>query len=166
MCNMKNMRSNKGITLLSVIIYMIAAILVIGILAAIRNFFFDNLDVVKEMAVYAQEFDNFNAYFVSDVKQSTDAIIENVSGSDIKITFQPGETIYNFVKEPGKNIGDVYRQSTKIATHVQTFQCTKRIIYINNTQKKLLLLNMQIGGNSNNSTIFTKTIQYTLKYWY
>ena len=162
---MKSLSSNKGLTMLDLILYMVAVVIVIGILASIRSFFFNNMDIIKETARYAQEFDNFNAYFVNDVKKNEDVVVEQGNGADVKLTLYPSGTVYNYKKYSGKNIGDVYRESIKVATNVKVFGCSKKIIYINNTKKVLLKVNLEIGGNADNSTVFKKAIQYTFKYW-
>ena len=76
---MKNLKSNKGITLLDITIYMIAILITIGIMTMIKTYFFNNINIVKETARYAAEFDNFNTFFVSDVKEYTDIEIDDIN---------------------------------------------------------------------------------------
>ena len=168
---MKRLRSNKGLTLLDLIIYMVAVVIVLGIMTSIRSFFFENLDVVKNTAKYAQQFDNFNAYLVKDAKESNDVSITELPVGEgenqfieYRCVFSNG-TVYNYRKYLEKNIGDVYRDSIKVATNVKTFVPTKDVIYINNTEKVLLKINIVIGGNAEGNDVFSKKIQYTLKYW-
>lgn len=168
MNNLKNFRSNKGITLLDVIIYMIATLLVITLMTSVRNFFFKNLNVQQAAAKYAQEFDNFNAYFVKDVKNNTNIGIEK-NGYEYTITLIPSNVKYSYKKRTNEEdenaLGDIYRDSIKVASNVKSLSCEKNVIYIDNVQKVLLRLDIKIGGKSNNKTAFTKAIQYTFRYW-
>ena len=164
---MKNLKSNKGITLLGLTIYMIAVLITIGIMAIIRDYFFANLNVVKETAKYAAEFDNFNTFFVKDVKDYTDLNINDDGKTYIFNGMPDGSSItYRYITYPPNNIGDIYRDSVKIATNVTTFQCEKKTIYVNNTEKYLIRVTIEIGVPSNHSKkIFSKTMQYTMNYW-
>lgn len=161
MNSMKKLSSDKGITLLDVIIYMIATLLVIGLMTSVRQFFFGKMKVVQSVAKYAQEFDNFNAYFVKDVKKNENVTINEISADDIKIILSDN-TVYSYKKRTNSEIGDIYRNAVKVASNVKSLNCTKNIIYINNTRKILLRLEIVIGGKSKQS--FTKAIQYTFKY--
>jgi hypothetical protein len=162
---MKNLRSNKGVTLLDLTIYMIAVMLIIGLMTGIRQFFYRNTDAVRETARYAAEFDNFNAYFVKDVKSSEDIVVDAENNT---YTFSNG-TIYTYKPYYDSNedvtIGDLYRNSVKIATNIKEFVCVPRTIYISNTRKQLLDVEIVIGVTSKTDRIFSKRIQYTLKYW-
>ena len=50
------MKSQKGVTLVALVIYIIVFTIVISILSVISSFFFSNVNFVKEQANYAPEF--------------------------------------------------------------------------------------------------------------
>ena len=57
------MKSQKGVTLVALVIYIIVFTIVISILSVISSFFFSNVNFVKEQANYAPEFNKFNMFF-------------------------------------------------------------------------------------------------------
>ena len=156
---MIKLKSNKGITLIELSIYIIVLSLVIGVLASIRNFFFKNMDIVKETSRYASAFDKFNSYFVKDVKNNNNAKIDSdASTGNLIITFEDGTNyIYNDSDD------GIYRGKIKIATNVSAFTASKKTIVINNVEKEIISINIAIG--TSNNTMFNKSIDYTLKYW-
>lgn len=155
---MKNLKSNKGVTLLDLTVYLISISLIIGVMATIRSSFFKNVDIVKKIAKNAEEFDNFNAYFVKDIKESNDLTLDSNTGQYIL----SNGSIYVYKKRSG-NIGDIYRNSVKIASDVTLFNLTKNVTVKNNVRKNLIGIDIAIGNAQND--VFKKKMQYTLKYW-
>lgn len=154
---MNKFKSNKGITLLTLTIYVITLLIVLGLLSTIRTFFYKNIDIIERSSKYASSFDKFNSNFVSDVKNNQHAKIENTD-STTTITFENGTTyIYN-AKDKG-----IYKGKIKIASEVTAFTANKKNVVIKNIQKEIISINIVIGNSSDN--FFNKNIDYTLKYW-
>ena len=149
----KQIKSEKGVTLLELTVYIIVLFIVLGTLTIISNFFNDNMDVVRYSAKYAGEFDKFNSAFLEDTKENSSA---NINGNII--TFINGTT-YKYSEEDSS----IYRGQVKIATNVKSFSAKKKIITINNLDKEIISINIIIGNSSNN--LLNKSIDYTLKYW-
>lgn len=147
------MKSNKGITLTSLVIYIIVATIVISIMAMVSSFFFSNMNLVKDQDQYAVEFNKFNMFFITDIKNNTTAQVESN-----KITLEDG-TIYEYKQKEGK----IYRNNTEIAKEINTANFASSTYTIPNTStiKNLITIQMSIGKNRN----FNKTIEYVLKYW-
>ena len=103
------MKSEKGITLTSLVIYIMVATIVIATMAIVSSFFFSNINLVRDQDKYAVEFNKFNMFFVNDVKNNKTAQIE-----EHKITFEDG-TIYEY----NTSEQAVYRNDTKITSLVQ-----------------------------------------------
>ena len=57
MIKRKTLKSENGVTLIDVTIYIIAMLIIIGIVAFVSQFFYDNIGTVKDSAKYAGEFD-------------------------------------------------------------------------------------------------------------
>ena len=102
---------------------------------------------------------------VKDVKSSEDIIVDDTNKT---YAFSNG-SIYTYKPYYDENdevtIGDLYRNSIKIATNIKKFTCTPKTIYVNNTRKQILDVEIAIGVTSKTDRIFSKRIQYTLKYW-
>lgn len=62
------MKSQKGVTLVALVIYIIVFTIVISILSVISSFFFSNVNFVKEQANYAPEFNKFNMFLYRMLK--------------------------------------------------------------------------------------------------
>lgn len=156
---MVKLRSNKGITLIELSAYIIVLLLVIGVLASIRNFFYNNLDIVKKASRYAASFDKFNSNFVKDVKNNKDANVEtDETSGNIIITFENGDTyVYNTTDE------GIYKDKVKIATNVTAFDAKKKTIMVNGVEKEIISISIAIGTSTD--SMFYKSIDYTLKYW-
>jgi len=147
------MKSEKGITLTSLVIYIMVATIAIATMAIVSSFFFSNINLVRDQDKYAVEFNKFNMFFVNDVKNNKTAQVQTH-----KITFEDG-TIYEYRAEDKS----VYRNGTKVAELVQELTFTADTYQVENTStvKNLIRVSMNIGKREN----FQKEIEYVLKYW-
>lgn len=146
------MKSQKGVTLIALVIYVIVLTIVVSILAMISSFFFSNVNFVKEQANYAPEFNKFNMFFIQDVKQNKNLTI---TGNVVK--FEDG-TEYTFNLDQKA----IYRNGKAIAKNVQAAVFTTTTETIRNTTKNIVNVSIAIG---NTGALFTKEIDYVLKYW-
>lgn len=146
------MKSQKGVTLIALVIYVIVLTIVVSILAMISSFFFSNVNFVKDQANYAPEFNKFNMFFIQDVKNN-----KNVTVSENNIKFEDGtEYIFNLDQKA------IYRNGKAIAKNVQAAVFTTTTETIRNTTKNIVNVSIAIG---NTGALFTKEIDYVLKYW-
>lgn len=148
------MKSEKGITLTSLVIYIIVATILIGAMASLSSFFFSNMYLIKDQDRYAPEFTKFNMFFIEDVKNNQTATIEGTT-----ITFEDG-TKYSY------NAGEsaIYRNDKKITELVQSVEFTQSLVKINNTTKQIITVNMSIG-KAENDLLNNVKVEYVLKYW-
>ena len=84
------MKSEKGITLTSLVVYVVVATVVISIMAVISSFFFSNMTLINGQEQYALEFNKFNMFFINDVKNNKNAQIDTG-----RVVFEDG-TIYEY----------------------------------------------------------------------
>lgn len=153
--NNNYLKSEKGVTLMSLTTYISVMLIVIGIVATITTFFYGNFNIVRDVAKYSSEFDKFNSSIISDVKSNKHV---NVDNDNKTIIFEDGTTYKYNEKDSG-----LYRGQIKIATHVKHFSVSKKTIVINNVDKEILTINIIIGDSS--KSLVNKQIDYTLKYW-
>ena len=73
------MRSEKGVTLTSLIIYVIAMLIAITIISIMTGYFYKNIDVSTEKYSYLGEYTRFNSYFSEEVNKEGNKILEVVS---------------------------------------------------------------------------------------
>lgn len=151
----KYLKSEKGITLMALTIYIIVMLIVVGIVATISTFFYGNLRVVKDSAKYSSEFDKFNSSIISDVKKNKHV---NVNNDEHTIIFEDGTTYKYNDSDDG-----LYRGNNKIASHVKYFTVSKKTIVVDNVDKDILTINIIIGASD--KSLINKKIDYTLRYW-
>ena len=144
------MKSENGITLTSLVIYIVVATIVIGTMAIVSSFFFSNMNLIKDQDQYAVEFNKFNMFFINDVKNNKTAQIQAN-----QIIFEDGTT-YQYSAE-NKSI---YRNNVEVAKQVESLNFTTENYQVENTTKILINVEMSIGEREN----FNKTVQYVLKY--
>lgn len=145
------MKSEKGITLTSVVVYVLIATALISSTALLSSFFFSNMSLIKEQNQYAPEFNKFSMFFIEDVKNNKSAEVTTT-----KVTFADG-TVYEYKS----NEKAVYRNDTKITEKLDSFTFSSSEYVVSNTTKQIINVKMTIGGVENSSN----GIEYVLKYW-
>ena len=96
------MKSERGITLTILVIYIIIFSVVIGLLASLSSYIYGNIKYINDDSVDVSEFNKFNVYFIEDVKSNSQVQIDSQVNSEgkniVRIVFGDGD-IYSFVKE-------------------------------------------------------------------
>ena len=97
------MKKEKGITLVSLVIYVVVMIMVIGVMNSIITSFYNNTDVLKGNVQEVVEFNKFNIYFLKEIKgngKKVDRVEENyilfLSGNSFSIA--ENAVYYNNIK--------------------------------------------------------------------
>ena len=147
------MKKESGITLISLIVYIIALMLVISILAIVSDLFFSNTKFIKENSKDIAEFNKFNMYFLEDVKNNKNTY----SVTSTEIIFEDG-TKYTYKGSPDNSI---YRDKIKICTNIAYCSFSQRQEIVNSTTKNILTIHIAIKADK----LFETTNDYVLKYW-
>ena len=113
------MKSEKGITLISVIIYVLVMAIVIGVMAIISTFFYKNISDEKFNIDPITEYTTFNSYFSEEINHENVKILECEPNY---IVFDNGVQ-YTYIPE---NQG-IYRNQVKIAKGVTNCTFTRNI---------------------------------------
>ena len=145
------MKSERGITLTSLIIYVVITTIAVTAIAAFSSFFVSNMNEVKEQEKYAPEFNKFSMFFIGDVKNNKTAEV-----TTNQVTFEDG-TVYQY----RQNEKAIYRNSTKITEKVDSFSFSLTEEEVSSTNKQIINVKMSIGGKVN----LKSGIDYTLRYW-
>ena len=130
------MKSEKGITLTSLVIYVIGITIIFAVIANLTIYFNKNSRTIEYTTNNSAQITRLNQYLINDTKKENAQITE---ANENIITIQTnGETIkYTY----DKNSKGIYRNKVKIANDVQSLEIKKDIIY----DKTKLLLNITIG---------------------
>lgn len=145
------MKSERGITLTALILYVVVAMVTVTAIAGLSSFFVSNMNEVKAQEKYAPEFNKFSMFFIGDVKNNKTAEV-----TINQVTFEDG-TVYQY-RESEKA---VYRNDTKITEKVDNFSFVSSTEQISSTIKQIINVKMSIGGKVN----LKNGIDYTLRYW-
>lgn len=145
------MKSEKGITLTSLVIYIVLLIMVVAILSNVSKYFYSSTSYVTDMGKYVSEFNKFNMYFIEDVKNNSNlySIEKN------KIVFEDG-TIYTYYENA------IYRNKVELCSNIYNCEFSKKEeADDNNFIKQIVNVKMSIKD----SKLFESENNYVLKYW-
>lgn len=151
----KSLKSEKGITLLALTIYMIVLTVVLGMMTVLSNLFYNNVYTLQDTVENAGDFDTLNSCLIIDAKENTSVSVDE---STKNIVFEDGTTYtYNEEEET------IYRGEFKVASNVKYFNATSTTKTVDNVEKEILTIKIIIGDSTRN--LINQTIDYTLKYW-
>lgn len=141
------MKSENGITLASLVIYIVVILMVIVTLTTITSYFQKNVKDFNTKTTSDIEFDKFNLYFVEEVKKTGNKVIEPTleNSQATRIKFSLGN-IYQF-----KNNAIYLNSNVKIAENVG--EC--KFSWNTQNEKQVVTVYMKIGEEA-------RTTQYTI----
>ena len=113
------MKSQKGITLISLTIYVIVMALVIGVIAILSTFFYSNMKDINQTVDPITEYTKFNSFFSDEVNHENIKILE----CGVYEEGTENQQNYTFVK---KNKG-IYRNQVKIAKEIEDCTFTRDV---------------------------------------
>lgn len=133
------MKSNKGITLTSLVIYIIAMVIVIAIISNITVYFYKNSNNIKNTTNNYYEFTRFNEYFVNDIKEKNIKTEVSEDGKDLVIIQGKEKNIYRILGN------GIYRNYVKISNGIKN---EKTSFYKENRDGKIVIkIHIVIGDN-------------------
>lgn len=148
------MKSEKGITLTSLVIYIIIFSAVLALVSSLSSFVYGNLRNLNSDSISSEEFNKFNTYFVKDIKQSKQATLEKINDK-VEITLENGSK-YTYIKSENA----IYKETVKIARNIIRFNATIK----EENNKRIIDIDIATGTNAKDPN-FEKNIKYVLKYW-
>ena len=108
------MKSEKGITLTSIIVYIIIMLVVISIVSVITSFFYNNVEDVGSQVDPSKEFTRFNSFFIDDINKSNSGV-ERCDENGKYIILSDG-TQYTFENN------SIYRGKVKISEGIESVE--------------------------------------------
>ena len=131
------MQTEKGITLISITIYIIVMLIIVSIITVLTSYFYKNVDIRSINEDLNQQYTKFNSYFIKEVNKKGNKIVdihslsksksekeslENNSNQQNYIVFSSGNQ-YTYIPE---NEG-IYMNKVKIAQNITgcTFTANK-----------------------------------------
>ena len=138
------MKSDRGITTASLIVYIIAMLIVIGIIATITSFFYTNAINLDDSSNNVSAITKFNMYFLEETKNRNNEIAKCDKNS---ITFLTGNT-FTFQDN------SIYLNSIKICENVKNLEFNVD----QNNDKEVVNVLITIGENVE----YTKSTKYVM----
>lgn len=108
------MKKEKGVTMVSLVIYIAVMTIVIALMSEIITNFYKNTDTMQGNLQDIIEFNKFNTYFIKEIKLS-DNKVDHISTDNSYILFLSGNAFSI------KN-GIIYYNGIKICENVQSMQ--------------------------------------------
>ena len=147
------MKSERGVTVISTTVYIIAMLLAVTIIGVLTGFFYKNIDISSISNDINKQYTKFNSFFTEEINKSGNTIVQMQTkdlGTENEISFivfSSGNQ-YTFIKQ---NKG-IYIGNIKIATNIEKCEFKKQ----ENNGKTMLTVTIGVGN-------FNKTTTYTLK---
>ena len=147
------MKEEKGITLITLTIYIIILTIVLELVALFNGNLFPQIKKLNNGNVSAEEFNKFNVSFVKDIKEAKTATVES-SAHDVTITLSSGVHYYYVYNDEA-----IYREKVKIAKNISVFTAN----YSTQSSKNIIAIHIVTGHEEDKQ--FEKTINYVMNYW-
>lgn len=139
------MKNNHGVTITSLIVYVIAMLIVIGIIANLTSFFYTNVLNLEDESSNISEISKFNMYFLKEVKNANNSIVQI---EENKVTFVSGNT-FTFQDD------SIYLNNIKICKNIKNLNFSKE--EINN--KNVINVLITVGDNME----YIKTTKFVMR---
>lgn len=127
------MKNNHGVTITSLIVYIVAMLIVIGIIANLTSFFYRNIFNLEDESVNISAISKFDMYFLEEVKNTNNSIVKITEKS---ITFITGNT-FTFQDNA------VYLNNIRICENVKSLKLSKEEI----NKKDVINVFITVGDN-------------------
>ena len=141
------MKSEKGITLVSMTVYVIAMVIAIVVISSLTGYYYKNVDTSTDSQNINTQYIKFNRFFSEEVNTSGNIIIEsNLDDENNRYIIFANKNQYTFIKE-NKSI---YFNNVKIASNIEDCIFTLGM----NNGKNTVTVNIK-GKNFDKTTVYT-----------
>lgn len=98
------MQSQKGITLISITIYVIVMLIVVSVITVLTSYFYTNVDINSVSEDLNQQYTKFNSYFTEEVNKKGNKLLEigkiDADTGDTIITQTESDTVEEIQNNP------------------------------------------------------------------
>ena len=156
------MKSERGITLVSLIVYVIVMLIVVTIISVLTTYFYTNVQSSNEKYSYLGEYTKFNSYFSEEVNKKGNTIVdcpkyEEDTKSQRYIVFSSNNEIniesnsqtktqYTYI--PANKA--IYQNNVKIASGVEKCNFDYKII----NGKEAVEVTIKVGNEEKKTTTY------------
>lgn len=136
------MRSNKGITLTSLIIYIIILNIVIGVTAILTTYLSKGIRETQNLSDSPEKYARFTTYLTNDINSSERSDVE-VEGKNIIISFN-GDKFHEYIYKDNKMYYFVLTQD-KVEKKITLLDGVSNAIFTKSEDDSKLHINMTIN---------------------
>lgn len=142
------MKSQKGVTMLALVIYVASFMMITGIVGAITTYFYNNMKLIDTNISTSSEYNKLNLYMAKYTKDEDYEIIKYDETDGKYITFEgpsPADgslNKYTFVQPSGSDI--LYLNQTKLCSNVDEF----KVSIDSSTGKDVLKVFFKVEGTA------------------
>lgn len=147
------MKENRGITLTSLIIYVIGMVIVVSLIATLTTFFYKNVNV-DNISKDTTQYTKFSNLFLDEINKKDNDIVE------CKTTEEDGQKISYIIFSDGNQYTykaenkSVYKNKIKICKDVE--ECEFSYIYIDSTyQIKINFKTSSVNMTGDNAMVYS-----------
>ena len=149
------MKSNKGITIISLLIYIIVLSIVIGTISMLMKYFYENTDETVVSDNPFEQYSRFVTYLSSDINSEN---IKDFTNTQYEITFNlnDGKTSHIYAKEGSK----IYYKVVQENSSDKKIELCNRVgnnYSIISTNNKIEI-QITLDGNEYKNVFYTKAI--------
>lgn len=141
------MKREKGITMLSLIIYVLLMIFIVASVSNITSSFYSNLNQFDNESESVVAFSKFNMYFLNDIKKD-DIEIEEINSNYIVLSLNDEKIEYSVQNN------SLYRNRVKICNNVQNASITA-------SNDNTINIYLKIGDYEKTTTYVIETTDFT-----
>lgn len=160
---MKKVKTEKGITLVMLVIYVAMTTAVIGMLATFSSYMYPKLSYINSSSISYEEFNKFNVNFIADIKECPTADVSTSGNGDVLIRLYNYTNQYVYYYKSEENA--IYRNNVRIAKNICRFTALEDE-YMYASGKTKTYIDVSIATGKDESQIeYEKNINYVLRYW-
>lgn len=112
------MKNEKGVTLMSLIVYIILMTFIVSGVTAITTSFRNNVNEYDTTAKSAVAFTKFNMYLLKDIKAENVTLFGDVQKKEFQLRYTDSNNQFTYVKYSVQN-NILYRNNVKICDNVR-----------------------------------------------
>lgn len=117
------MKEEKGITLLSLITYIIVLLLVISVVTLVSNFLMNNMNELQSDSKDISEINKFDLSFLTDIKQERVSVYRiGENGEFIILEYPDGRDVQYIYDENAIYRIENNQEKRKISSNIETFK--------------------------------------------
>jgi len=151
------MKSEKGIAMMSLVVYVASFLVITLLVGTITSFFYSNVKILDANTGSAADYNKINLYMVGSLKSGNlrSFVLDNSNPDENKllVTMYTDESHIGYRSHQFQKKGNtIYYDYTALCNNVETFELTKS----NQNGKDVIDMHVVIGGNSYTNTYVIK----------